>query len=92
MTAKGDSLAHRQHQRCLLLNRLERFRDCHRGERLVLVCNGPSLTKAREQLGWTPTTTLDELVAEMVAHDLEEARKEALLRLKGFNVVGAREA
>ena len=49
-------------------------------------------TKAREQLGWTPTTTLDELVAEMVAADREDARKEALLRLKGFNVVGAREA
>ena len=26
-------------------NRLERFRDCHRGERLVLVCNGPSLNQ-----------------------------------------------
>lgn len=25
--------------------RLERFRDCHRGERLVLVCNGPSLNQ-----------------------------------------------
>jgi len=26
-------------------NRLERFCDCHRGERLVLVCNGPSLNQ-----------------------------------------------
>jgi hypothetical protein len=25
--------------------RLARFRDCHRGERLVLVCNGPSLNQ-----------------------------------------------
>ena len=49
-------------------------------------------SKAHEKLGWTPTTTLEELVAEMVAHDKEEARKEAILRLKGFNVVGAREA
>ena len=49
-------------------------------------------SKAREKLGWTPTTTLEELVAEMVATDREEARKEALLRLKGFNVVGARES
>ena len=48
-------------------------------------------TKAREKLGWTPTTTLEELVAEMVATDKEEARKEALLRLKGFNVVGSME-
>ena len=48
-------------------------------------------TKAREKLGWTPTTTLEELVAEMVAADQEEARKEALLRLKGFKVVGSME-
>jgi len=49
-------------------------------------------TKARERLGWTPTTTLEELVAEMVAADQEEARKEAILRLKGFNVVGSMES
>jgi GDPmannose 4,6-dehydratase len=48
-------------------------------------------TKARETLGWTPTTTLEELVAEMVAADREEARKEAILRLKGFKVVGSME-
>ncbi len=48
-------------------------------------------TKARELLGWTPTTTLEELVAEMVAADKEEARKEAILRLKGFKVVGSME-
>jgi GDPmannose 4,6-dehydratase len=48
-------------------------------------------TKAREKLGWTPTTTLEELVAEMVAADKEEARKEAILRLKGFTVVGSME-
>ena len=47
-------------------------------------------TKAREKLGWTPTTTLEQLVAEMVETDHEEARKEALLILReGFNVVGA---
>jgi len=48
-------------------------------------------TKAGEKLGWTPTTTLEELVAEMVAADREEARKEAILRLKGFKVVGSME-
>jgi GDPmannose 4,6-dehydratase len=35
--------------------------------------------KARETLDWTTTTTLEELVAEMVAADKEDARKEALL-------------
>ncbi|WP_371634540.1 GDP-mannose 4,6-dehydratase [Synechococcus sp. N26] len=48
-------------------------------------------TKACKKLGWTPTTTLEELVNEMIAIDQEEARKEAYLQDKGFNVVGARE-
>jgi GDPmannose 4,6-dehydratase len=48
-------------------------------------------TRAREKLGWTPTTTLEELVAEMVAADKDDARKEAILRLKGFKVVGSME-
>ena len=48
-------------------------------------------TKAKEKLGWTPTTTREELVAEMVACDQEEAAKEALLRRKGFQVVGSME-
>jgi GDPmannose 4,6-dehydratase len=47
--------------------------------------------KAKEKLGWTPTTTLEELVAGMVATDKEEAKKEAYLKLKGFNVVGSME-
>jgi len=48
-------------------------------------------TKAREKLGWTPTTTLEELVAEMVGGDKEEAAKEALLRQEGYAVVGSME-
>jgi GDPmannose 4,6-dehydratase len=48
-------------------------------------------SKAHAKLGWTPTTTLEQLVAEMVAADREEARKEAILRLKGFKVVGSME-
>jgi len=48
-------------------------------------------TKAKEKLGWTPTATLEELVAEMVAADKEEAAKEALLRKQGFAVVGSME-
>ena len=48
-------------------------------------------TKAREKLGWTPTTTLEELVAEMVAADREDAKKEAYLKRKGFQVVGSME-
>jgi len=48
-------------------------------------------TKAKQKLGWTPTTTLEELVAELVAADKEEAAKEALLRRKGYQVVGSME-
>ena len=48
-------------------------------------------SKAKEKLGWTPKTTLEELVAEMVTADMEEAKKEAYLKLRGFPVVGARE-
>ncbi|HET7436454.1 MAG TPA: GDP-mannose 4,6-dehydratase [Thermoanaerobaculia bacterium] len=35
-------------------------------------------TRAREELGWTPRTTFEELVAMMVDSDLELARREAL--------------
>ena len=48
-------------------------------------------TKAKEKLGWTPPTTLEELVADMVDNDRQEAQKEAYLRRKGFDVVGAHE-
>ncbi len=43
-------------------------------------------TKAREKLGWTPATTFAEMVQEMVAHDLEESRRHALLKLHGYKV------
>ena len=48
-------------------------------------------SKAHARLGWTPTTTLEQLVAEMVDHDKAEAAKEAILRREGFNVVGSME-
>ena len=37
-------------------------------------------TKARERLGWTPTTSVEELARMMVDHDLELARRERILR------------
>ncbi len=40
--------------------------------------------KAKEKLGWVPEITLDEMVQEMVAVDLAEAKKFALLKLHGF--------
>lgn len=48
-------------------------------------------TKAREKLGWTPEITLDQMISEMVAHDLDAARQQALLRRHGFAVNLSRE-
>jgi GDPmannose 4,6-dehydratase len=42
-------------------------------------------SKAKEKLGWVPEITLDEMVQEMVAVDLAEAKKFALLKLHGFD-------
>ena len=39
-------------------------------------------SKAREKLGWTPRTTFDELVTEMVREDLTEAQCEGLLKTR----------
>ncbi|MCW5662021.1 MAG: GDP-mannose 4,6-dehydratase [Burkholderiaceae bacterium] len=41
-------------------------------------------SKAREQLGWTPTTTLQQLVAEMVEADYSAAKRDSLVKLAGF--------
>ena len=44
-------------------------------------------TKAKEKLGWTPEISLDEMVQEMVAADLADAQKHALLKQHGYQVV-----
>ncbi len=36
--------------------------------------------RAREELGWSPSTTAQEMCAEMVASDLADARRDVLLR------------
>ena len=41
-------------------------------------------SKARDKLGWTPEVTLEAMVAEMVQHDLAQARRRALLKRHGF--------
>ena len=43
-------------------------------------------TLAKEKLGWVPTTTLGQMVDEMVAHDLDQARRVRILRERGFEV------
>ncbi len=48
-------------------------------------------TKAKEKLGWTPTTTLQEMVTEMVEYDLDQAKRHSLLKQSGYNVNVPRE-
>jgi GDPmannose 4,6-dehydratase len=42
-------------------------------------------SKARRELGWEPRTSFTELVSEMVAEDLKEAERDALVHKHGFN-------
>ena len=49
----------------------------------------PSL--AKKDLGWIPQITLDEMVQEMVASDLEQARQHALLQKHGYAVQVSKE-
>jgi GDPmannose 4,6-dehydratase len=41
-------------------------------------------TKAKDKLGWTPKTTLAELVSEMVRSDFTSAKRDALIKAAGF--------
>lgn len=41
-------------------------------------------SKARRQLGWTPRTSFQELVREMVANDLQIAERDALVAQQGY--------
>ena len=43
-------------------------------------------TKAKQKLGWIPEITLDQMVEEMVAYDLEQAKQHALLKNHGYVV------
>ncbi len=43
-------------------------------------------TKAKEKLGWVPEITVEEMCAEMVQHDLEQAKQHALLKAHGYEV------
>jgi GDPmannose 4,6-dehydratase len=49
----------------------------------------PSL--AKQKLGWVPEITVQEMCSEMVAEDLKEAKRLALLRQHGHDIYIARE-
>jgi GDPmannose 4,6-dehydratase len=46
---------------------------------------------AKKDLGWVPQITLDEMIKEMVANDLEQARQHALLQQHGYTVAVSKE-
>jgi GDPmannose 4,6-dehydratase len=48
-------------------------------------------TKAKTKLGWIPEITVQEMCAEMVAADLRDAQRHALLKAHGHDVAMARE-
>ena len=48
-------------------------------------------SKAKERLGWSPEVGLDQMIEEMVAHDLELARQHALLKQHGYGTPVSRE-
>ena len=48
-------------------------------------------TKAKEKLGWVPEITLDQMIVEMVANDLDQAKRYALLNQHGYSVAVGKE-
>ncbi len=43
-------------------------------------------SKAKAELGWTPEITVEEMCAEMIANDLDSAKRHALLKEHGHDV------
>ncbi|MGQ9686671.1 MAG: GDP-mannose 4,6-dehydratase [Thiobacillaceae bacterium] len=44
-------------------------------------------SKAREKLGWSPKTSFEELVAEMVREDLKSAERDELIKRHGYKAM-----
>ena len=47
--------------------------------------------KAKEKLGWEPKISFEEMIAEMVLHDIEEAKLDLMCKLSGFTVMNKHE-
>lgn len=48
-------------------------------------------SKAKKKLGWVPEITVEEMCAEMMAHDLSKAKQHALLKHHGYDVAVSKE-
>jgi GDPmannose 4,6-dehydratase len=42
--------------------------------------------KAKAKLGWVPEITLDQMIVEMVANDLDNAKRDALMQQHGYSI------
>lgn len=49
-------------------------------------------TKAKEKLGWSPRITLEEMIEEMIKHDLDQSKRFRLLQEQGYDVALRKEA
>lgn len=49
-------------------------------------------SKAKEKLGWIPEISLDDMIGEMVEHDLEDAVREAICKDSGYPIPDSCEA
>jgi len=47
--------------------------------------------KAKQKLGWVPEITLDQMICEMIASDLDQAKQHALLKQHGYEVSSNKE-
>jgi len=48
-------------------------------------------TKAKQKLGWVPEVTIDQMIEEMIVHDLDQAKQHALLKKHGYDVAVGKE-
>ena len=48
-------------------------------------------SKAKEKLSWEPKISLSDLISEMIDEDSKEAKKDYLLKNKGFSVYSSNE-
>jgi len=48
-------------------------------------------SKAKEKLGWEAKISFEEMISEMVSHDLEEARKDVLCKNSGYMIMNHHE-
>jgi GDPmannose 4,6-dehydratase len=84
-------------------DRRNRLRDLQPGQAVVLIdpryfrptevdtlLGNPS--KAQKKLGWTQEITFEQMVKEMIEHDLKEGMREAIWKQRGFEIPDSCEA